>query len=173
MSRLYSSPHSWILLLSLIESAAASAAPVPAARNATGSAIVLRSLSILRNANLEFGSLVVSGAGTAVIDPVSGTMTTAGAVAPFGGSAHPAAFTGTGSRNSVVLIRIPQKPITLTRIGGTETMTVSDWTLDGNKNRKIPPSQAFTFAVGATLNVNAGQAEGIYAGTFDVTVQYP
>jgi Domain of unknown function (DUF4402) len=33
--------------------------------------------------------------------------------------------------------------------------------------------ESFTFRVGATLNVAAGQAEGTYVGTFDVTVQYP
>jgi hypothetical protein len=108
-----------------------------------------------------------------VIDPVSGSLTTTGAVTPAGTGAHPASFTGTGSRNSVVLIRLPKNPITLTRVGGTETMTVSNWTLDGSTNRKIPPSDTFDFAVGATLNVAAGQMDGTYAGSFSVTVQYP
>jgi hypothetical protein len=72
-----------------------------------------------------------------------------------------------------VHIRIPQSPITLTRVGGTQTMTVSTWTLDGNSNRKIPLTSAFNFAVGATLTVAAGQVDGTYLGTFDVTVQYP
>ena len=31
----------------------------------------------------------------------------------------------------------------------------------------------FDFKVGATLRPTAGQVEGVYIGTFDVTIQYP
>jgi hypothetical protein len=104
---------------------------------------------------------------------VSGAITTTGAIVPVGTAAHRAVFTATGSRNSVVIIRLPKNPITLKRVGGTETMTVSNWTLDGATNRRIPLGNAFNFGVGGTLNVAAGQADGTYAGTFTVTVQYP
>jgi hypothetical protein len=154
-------------------SGGASAATVAAAKDSAGHATVLGSLSVLKKSDLDFGALAVAGAGTAVIDPVSGSITTTGGVTVLGSSAHPAIFTGTGSRNSVVNIRLPKNPITLTRVGGTETMTVSNWTLDGNTNRKVPPSQAFDFSVGGTLNVAAGQAEGTYVGKFTITVQYP
>ena len=159
--------------LPLFLSAAAVAAPVPAARNAAGTASVLRPLTILKQSDMDFGELVVRGAGTAVIDPVSGGLSTTGLVTPVGPPAKAAVFTATGSRTSNVHIRIPQNPITLTRVGGTQTMTVSTWTLDGNSNRKIPLTSAFNFAVGATLTVAAGQVDGTYLGTFDVTVQYP
>jgi len=160
-------------LVPLLLSGAAAAAPVPAASNATGSASILRPLTILKNSDLDFGELVVRGAGTAVLDPLSGALTTTGLVTHVGSAAQAAVFTTTGSRTSNVHIRIPQGPITITRVGGTQTMTVSAWTLDGNQNRKFPQNAAFNFAVGATLTVAAGQAEGTYLGTFDVTVQYP
>ncbi len=152
---------------------AAPSAAAAATQTTTGQATVLNSLSVLKNADLDFGTLVVGGAGTAVIDPVSASMSVTGAVLPAGTAAHPALFTGTGSKNSVVLIRLPKSPITVTRVGGTETMTVSNWTLDGATTRKIPPSDIFNFAVGATLTVGATQAEGTYVGSFSVTVQYP
>ncbi len=135
--------------------------------------MVLSSLSVAKRADLDFGALIVNGAGTAIIDPVTAALSTTGGVTAFGSAARPAVFTGTGSRNSVVLIRIPKDPIALMRVGGTETVTVSAWTLDGDKNRKIPLGNAFNFAVGATLTVAAGQADGTYVGSFDVTVQYP
>jgi hypothetical protein len=160
-------------VLPLLLSAGAAAAPVPAASNATGKASILKSLSVLKQADLDFGNLVVRGAGTAVIDPVSGAVSATGLVTPTGVGAHQATFVTTGSRNSVINIRIPQKPITLTRTGGTETVSVSSWTLDGSQNRKIPLSSTINFGVGATVTVAAGQAEGTYTGTFDVTVQYP
>ena len=160
-------------VLLLVLSAAAGAAPAPATQNARGTVSVLRPLTILKQMDMDFGELVAAGAGTAVLDPVSGALTTTGLVSHAGPAAHPAVFTTTGSRTANVHIRIPQNPITLTRVGGTETMIVSTWTLDGNQNRKFPANSAFNFAVGATLTVAAGQAEGTYLGTFDVNVQYP
>jgi hypothetical protein len=152
---------------------AAPAGSDAATQSATGQVSLLSPLSVLKNADLNFGDLVVSGAGTAVVDPVAGSLATTGSVTKAGASAHAALFTGTGSKNSIVHIRVPTTPITVTRVGGTETMTVSNWTLDGAANRRVPASDIFTFAVGATLNVAAGQAAGIYNGTFQVTVQYP
>ena len=154
----------------LVSPAAATAAPVQA--STTGKAAVLKSLSVLKITDLDFGGLVVSSAGTAAINPVSGALTTTGSLVPIG-TAHPATFTATGSRNSVVNIRLPNSAITLTRVGGGGTMTVSNWTLDGKPNRKIPLNNAFNFSVGATLNVGAAQPDGTYTGTFAVTVQYP
>jgi hypothetical protein len=52
-------------------------------------------------------------------------------------------------------------------------MTVSNFTLQGQNKRTIAAQTFFTFRVGGRLNVAANQAEGIYAGTFTVTVQYP
>src|SRR5690348_15067935 len=109
-------------LLPLLCPAAALAAPVSA--NSAGKVVILKSLSVLKQADLDFGELIVSGAGTAVIDPVSGAMTTSGPVTPTGTPGHAAQFTATGTKNSIVIIRVPNAPVTLTRVGGTETMTV-------------------------------------------------
>ena len=158
-------------LLVLPLPAAGVAAPVT--RSATAEAAILSPLSVIKRADLDFGTIVVSGAGTAVVDPVSGSLTTTGSVTKAGATAHPALFTSTGSKNAVVHIRLPTNSITVTRVGGTETMTVGTWTLDGLANRKIPSNTTFDFAVGATLNVNANQVPGTYRGTFTVTVQYP
>jgi hypothetical protein len=173
MTGLFPALRAAVAMLVLSTAGGALAAAVPASANAGGKATILKSLSVLKKADLDFGKLVATGAGTAVIDPGSGALTTTGAVAPIGSSAHSALFTATGSRNSVVLIRLPKNPVTLTRVGGTETMTVSNWTLDGATNRRFPFGSTFDFGVGGTLNVAAGQADGTYAGTFTVTVQYP
>ena len=161
------------LIVPAIALLAAPAVADAATQSAIGQVSLLSPLSVLKNADLNFGDLVVSGAGTAVVDPVAGSLTTTGSVTKAGAAAHAALFTGTGSKNSIVHIRVPTTPSTVTRVGGTETMTVSNWTLDGAANRRVPPSDVFTFAVGATLNVAAGQVAGVYSGTFQVTVQYP
>lgn len=158
-------------LLALLVPAAASAAPVSSSPTAT--AALLTPVSVIKNTDMDFGTLVVTGAGTATIDPFSGSLTTTGAVTKAGTAAHPATFISTGSKNAVVHIKLPTNPITLTRVGGTETMTASTWTLDGATNRRIPGNSTFMFAVGATANVAAGQAVGTYSGTFTITVEYP
>jgi hypothetical protein len=73
----------------------------------------------------------------------------------------------------VVIIKVPKQPVVLTRVGGTQTVTVSNFTLQGQSKRTIAAQAWFSFRVGGTLNVAAAQAEGTYVGTFDVTVQYP
>lgn len=160
-------------LAPLLLAAPAVAARVSASKNDASKATILRSLSVVKKADLDFGELVVASAGTAVIDPITGGVTTTGSVTPVGTSAHPATFTATGSKNSVVNIKLPAAAVTLTRAGGGGTMTVSNWTLDGKTNRKFPLNRAFDFNVGGTLNIGAGQPDGDYVGTFTVTVQYP
>ena len=159
------------VVATLLVPAAGFAAPVTKGTPAV--AAILSPLSVIKRADLDFGTLVVSGAGTAVIDPVSGSEAVTGPIVTSGTAAHAAKFTATGSRNAVALIRLPKNPINVTRVGGTETMTVSNWTQDGTNNRRIPVTDTFDFSVGATLNVGAAQAEGTYVGTFTVTVQYP
>ena len=63
--------------------------------------------------------------------------------------------------------------LVLTRTGGTETMTVSNLTLQGQNKRALAALESFSFRVGGTLNVGANQVEGTYLGTFDVQIQYP
>jgi hypothetical protein len=131
-------------------------------------------LEIIKNRDLDFGYLAApTAAGTAVIDPLTDAITSTGGVVLLGGSPHAAKFTGAAKGNNVVIIRIPKQPITLTRVGGTETMTVTNFTLEGLDKRAVAAKVAFDFRVGGTLNVNANQAEGTYVGTFDVSIQYP
>jgi hypothetical protein len=161
-------------VLALALSGPLAAASVGASTPATGKTLLLFPLSVEKVEDLDFGYLAVTSAGTAVINPDTNVMTTTGGVVALGGSRHAALFAGSSNRSSVVVnIKIPNQPITLTRVGGTQTMTVSNFTLQGQSKRTIAAQSSFTFRVGGTLNVAAGQAEGVYTGTFDVTVQYP
>lgn len=160
-------------LLSIAMAAPGNAAPKGATPPANAKAD-LRHAVITRNLQeLNFAALTVTSAGTAVVDPNTDALTTTGGVLRQGGSAYAAAFEGVSPVKGVVIIRIPKQPITVTRVGGTETMTVSNWTLSGNSSRTVVAQQPFNFKVGGTLFVNANQAEGAYIGTFTVDVQYP
>lgn len=159
------------LLLSL--PAAASAAPVAPDRNATGTVRIVAPAEVRKLQDLDFAYLTVTTAGTAVVDPNTDAMTTTGGVIHAGGVPYAALFEGIAPVKGVVIVRLPRQPAILTRVGGTETMTVSNWTISGNAKRTVAEQEPFDFKVGGTLNVNANQVEGTYVGTFAVEVQYP
>lgn len=139
----------------------------------TARTIILRPLTIQKIEDLDFGTITVTTAGTIVLDPLAGTVATTGGVIGVAGSPHAAHFVGAASGNSVVNIKIPKQPVTLTRLGGTQTMTLTRLTLDSPDKRTMAGSTSFEFKVGGTVNVGASQADGNYLGTFTVTVQYP
>jgi hypothetical protein len=161
-------------LLGLCPLAPGYAAPRAAATPAQAQAAMLFPLEIIKKRDLDFGWLGVAAvAGTAVMDPNTDIITSTGGVQLLGGGPHSATFTGASKGNNVVNIRVPKQPITLTRIGGTQTMTVSNFTVEGLDKRAVAARVAFDFRVGGTLSVAANQAEGTYVGTFDVSIQYP
>jgi hypothetical protein len=159
--------------LALIAPALAHGAPVAPAKNATATATITQPVSLRKLNDLYFAYLTVTTAGTAVVNPNTDTMTTTGGVIFAGGVPYSALFEAVSPVKNVVIIRIPKTATTVTRVGGTETMTVDTWTLAGSSNRNVVAQQPFQFQVGGTLHVNANQVEGLYVGTFTVDVQYP
>lgn len=147
------------------------AAPVSAP--ASGQATVIRAVAVTKLKDMDFGNLAPTAAGTAVLEPNADAFSTTGGVLAIGGTPHSAEFAGAAESSQVINIRVPNQPVTLTRVGGTQTMTAANFTLQGQSKRTIAAKTYFTFRVGATLNVAATQAEGTYVGTFSVTVQYP
>jgi hypothetical protein len=153
---------------------AAHAAPVSPDKQARGTVRVVNGIFIRKLRDLNFATLAVSGpVGTAVVNPDTDAMTTTGGVAFLTGLPYAAQFEAVSPVKGVVIIRIPNKPINVTRVGGTETMSVDTWTLSGNSRRTVAAQEPFAFKVGGTLRVNANQAEGTYLGTFDVDIQFP
>lgn len=173
MKARFPSPVLVLALLAGLTPVAADSAPVPADRPATAAVDIATPSTLQKLQDLNFANLGVTTAGTATVNPNTDALTTTGGVIFVGGVPYAARFRGVAPKKSVVIIRIPKNPITITRIGGTETMTVSNWTMSGQDKRNVAAKQEFDFQVGATLAVNANQAEGTYVGTFTVEVQYP
>lgn len=141
-------------------------------KNSTGTARVILPAQITKLYDMDFGFMTVTSAGTAVLDSTSGNVTTTGGVLFAGGLPHAAQFEAVSPSKTVVHIRLPNKATTLTRVGGTETMTLDGWNLNGVSTRNVVAHETFQFAVGGTLHVAANQAEGTYTGSFDVTLDY-
>lgn len=162
-----------VSLIALSLAQATAAAPVQASPKATGSAMLVRPLTLQRQADMDFATLGVTTGGTATIDPVTGAMTMNGGLIHLGGTPSPARYVGAASKQTVVNIRVPKTPVLIQRVGGTETLSVSNFTLDGQDKKALAQQEAFSFAVGAQITVPAGTVDGVYVGEIDVTVQYP
>ena len=162
-----------VSLISLALPAAAGAAPVQASPTASAEIVLVRPLTLVRTADMDFATLGATTGGSATIDPLTGAMTVTGGLFHLGGTPSPARYSGAASKQTVVNIRIPKTPVLIRRVGGTETLSLSNFTLDGQDKKVLAQQQSFTFAVGATITVPAGTVEGVYTGEIDVTVQYP
>jgi hypothetical protein len=160
-------------LLALSLPAAAGAAPVRASPKAKGRVTLVKPLTLQRVNDMDFATLGVTTGGTATIDPLSGALSVSGGLVPLGGTPSPARYAGAATKNTVVNIRVPKQPVLFTRVGGTETLSVSNFTLDGQDKWTLAQSGSFTFAVGAQITVPAGTLDGVYTGEIDVTIQYP
>lgn len=156
-----------------VVAAPASALAVPALADSGAEARILIPLTVQKVADLDFGAVTVAAAGTITLDPVTSAVSTTGGVLAVAGTPRAAHFIGAASGSAVVNIKLPRQPVTLTRIAGSETMQLRDFTLDSPAKRVMAKATAFEFQVGGTVDVAAGQADGTYVGTFTVTVQYP
>ena len=162
-------PVAFLVGASLLGAGPAMAAPV--SKTATATAQILLPLSVINSRSLDFGLLSANSAGTATIDPTTDVLTTTGGIVQAGGAPISAKFTGTAGGLNLVFIRVPTS-VTLTRVGGTETMLVNRWVIEGGAFRLFTARTAFDFRVGATLNVSATQFPGTYGGTYNVDVIY-
>ena len=144
-----------------------------ASRPATGKVSLTRAVGMQKLRDLDFATLTVTTPGTATINPSTDNLSTTGGVILLTGSPRAAQYRLTmAGLTLLVSINIPNAPVTLTRVGGTQTMTVSNWTLEGPSLLILPRAGSYDFRVGGRLNVGANQAEGTYVGTFNVTADY-
>ena len=144
-----------------------------ASRAALGRARTLKPIVLVNSQALDFGRIVAgTTAGTVTINATSGARTRTGGATLLGGTPTRALFTATGTPNVNALITLGAAPV-LVRSGGTETMTVSNMTLNGARTRRIPANGALVIGVGGRLNLAANQRDGVYQGSFNLTVDYP
>ena len=109
-----------------------------------------------------------------MINPDTDAITTTGGVVAVGGNPYSALFEAVAPMKSVVHRPSSQRVrSTLTRVGGTETMTVSfDLAEATAAATSVSRKNLSRSASARPSHVNANQVEGVYAGTFTVDVQY-
>lgn len=150
-----------------LQAGIAQAAPVTA--SATAKARILRQITVTNTSDLDFGTVVV-GASASTVQVSALGVRSCGSGLTCSGTTTAANFDVSGSNNAVVTID-GDNTVTLSNgLGGTMTASLvrSAATLTLANSGPIGGS----FQVSGTLNINAGQADGAYTGSFNVSVDY-
>ena len=148
-----------------------SAAHAATSATATATAEVLSTLTVTADSALNFGQIAANTGGSVTVN-ADGTTGFAGSLVSTGTRA-PAGFTVTGTNGASVIVSLPTSDVTLTRVSGTETMSLGGFNSNpGGAFQLSPATGSATFNVGGTLTVGSGQVAGVYNGTFAVSVEY-
>ena len=146
-----------------------------------GEITIVSPLSFVIDDNLDFGTIVRgTTAGTVTVTP-TGTRTQTGGVTLINGGGHkPALFAGQGTFLQRVEISLGASSISLTGPGAP--MQVRDFVLGSTPTAVLTTTPlsfriaalngVFSFPVGATLDVGANQAPGVYSGNWSITLNY-
>jgi hypothetical protein len=139
-------------------------------------------MTLTQTSPLHFGTInLLVGAGGTVVLPSNSTTRTftggvvASTVAPV---ATNAAYNVTGTKNVTYALTLPATITVTETVGGVATMTISGLLarFNGAGADAIVSTLSATgtdnFTLGGTLTVAAAQVAGIYAGAFNVTVDY-
>jgi Domain of unknown function (DUF4402) len=162
----------------LTVSVAAPALAQSASTTGTGSITVIRPLTLTKNADLRFGTVVrpSSGAGTAVVSAAGARSVTGGVVGLSSGDTPQAAqFTVDGEGGQSISVTIPA---TFSIANGTDTLTVTTSNnLSGSAasqtlSNALGSAGSLSFRVGGSVPVASTTATGAYTGTFTVSAAY-
>lgn len=142
---------------------------------------IVRPLTFVIDDNLDFGTVIRgTTAGTVTITP-TGTRTQTGGVTLANGGGHkPASFAGQGTFLQRVEISMGANSIFLNGPGAP--MQVRDFVIGSTPTAVLTTTPlsfriaalngVFSFPIGATLDVGANQAPGVYSGNWSITLNY-
>jgi len=157
---------------------AAPAMAQSASTTGTGSITVIRPLTITKNADLKFGTVVrpSTGSGTVTISAAGARSVAGGVVGLSSGDTPQAAqFTVDGEGGQSISVTIPG---TFSIANGSDTLTVTTSNnLTGSAaaqtlSNALGAAGSLVFKVGGSVPVAATSPTGVYTGTFTVSAAY-
>lgn len=150
------------------------AAPTSPNQNATATARIVKPLVLTWVQDLNLGTVLLSGAGawSGAVVAVSqgGLLSCVNANVTCSGAVQAARYNVRGTNNQVVTITAPN--VTLTNANNaldTLVMTVSN---PGTVLLTNSGSPGKDFNLGGSISVDSTTGDGVYSGTFNVTVDY-
>lgn len=147
-----------------------------ASATANASATIIKPISALEGAILNFGKFSPKQTGGEIVIAPDGTRYASGPVTLVGGTYNQAVFHILGEPDYNVAISVPTMPTMLTNIITGKTMQIHKWTSLPSLEAEImlPTSGALNLNVGATLKVGDLNENpvGMYSGTYIITFSY-
>ena len=143
-------------------------------QNSTATARIVKPLTLSWVRDLNLGTILLSGpgawSGANVGISRAGVFSCANANTTCSGATQTAQYRVTGTNNQVVTINSPNVTLTNQNDGvSTLLMTVDS---PGTVNLGNSGAAGLTFDLGGQITVASTTADGVYAGTFNVTVNY-
>ncbi|MFY7707422.1 MAG: DUF4402 domain-containing protein [Flavobacteriales bacterium] len=144
-----------------------------ASATATASANIIQPLEIVKTADLAFGNIASGTSEGTVVIATDGARTSTGGVTLIeaGNVSNAASFDVNGLADASFTIEVPAS-IVIETAGGADQMTVDNFVSSLGADSVLDANGEASLNVGATLNVSAQQAAGLYSGSFDVIVAY-
>lgn len=133
----------------------------------TASVEIRQPVAVSQQSGLDFGVLSVDQADVITLSP-AGDVTTQNGANIVSGSTSPASFQVAGTAGSAISISFTDGTLS----GAGQPMQVNNFTHDAGAGVQLDETGSLTFAVGADLSINDGQAPGQYDGTYQVSVNY-
>ena len=135
-----------------------------ATATATAKAKILSPITVTKTADLDFGTIITSGAAANVTVSTAGARTCGGTLV----CTNPVTAAAFNIAGSVAAVNI-SSDASVSLTSGANTMSA---TLNTSKATSPMTGGTDSFTVGGVLSVGATQADGSYSGTFTVTVNY-
>lgn len=148
-----------------------SAAAVSPATQATATARIFKPLTIQFQQNLDFGNLVLAGAGAWAGQVISmdqaGVLTGCGGNVTCSGAPMPARYKLIGTNNAVVTINCPGFNLT-----GPGTLAFAPNAPATVNLGATGSSTGVVFGIGGSITLASTTPDGVYTGNFLVTADY-
>lgn len=163
-----------VAALALAGTPAAAQQVGPTDRNATATARIIKPLSLTWVQDLDLGTIMLSGAGAwagAVVGITSGgVFDCSNTNVTCSGTTQVARYNVTGTQGQTVTINAGDVTM-VNQNDNTQTLLL---TVDNPGSVTLTNSGApgDEFALGGSITVDSTTVDGVYLGTFDVTVEY-
>lgn len=145
--------------------------PVSPDKQAKATATIVKPLTMTWVSDLDLGTIVLSGAspftGAAVSIDQTGTLTCTDANLTCSGPVKSATYTVTGTKNQVVTVN--SAPVTLTNAAAGSTLVL---TPNAPTSVNLGNTGSTSLGIGGSLSLDDTTPDGVYTGTFAVTVNY-
>lgn len=150
-----------------------------ASQTGTITVVAIKPTNILKTADLDFGLIIPGAGGNVFINAQTGARTSSGGIILAGATFSRGRFVAAGTPNRVVTLSLNPSPAIVIS-NGTANMTINQLRVSANgggpqplgPNHTLNNIGVINFDIGGRLIVGANQANGLYTGTFTLTMDY-